>query len=94
MLRTVGRQDLSRRALIKTDGLIDMRDQATQMHAAMVLTTPQLAKLSPEELAVQFANAELRLRNARTSCRRAIAVNQLKWLTDQSRILYVSRRQI
>ena len=63
------------------------------MHAAMVLTTPQLAKLSPEELAVQFASAELRFRNARTSSRRAMTLNQLKWLTDQSRVLYVDRRQ-
>lgn len=70
-----------------------MRDQVRQMHAAMVLTTPQLAKLSPEELAVQFASAELRLRNARTTSRRAMALNQLKWLTDQSRVLYVARRQ-
>jgi hypothetical protein len=71
-----------------------MRDQPARMHAPMVLTTMELANLSPEELGVQFTSAELRFRNARTSSRRAITLNQLKWLTDQSRVLHVAKHQI
>jgi len=51
---------------------MEMRDQPARMHAPMVLTTMELANLSPEELGVQFTSAELRFRNARTSSRRAI----------------------
>ena len=73
---------------------VEMRNQPDRMHAPMVLTTMELARLSPEELGVQFISAELRFRNARTSCLRAMTLNQLKWLTDQSKVLHVAKQQI
>jgi hypothetical protein len=74
--------------------IVDMRDQPERMYTPMVLTTRELARLSPEELGVQFTSAELRFRNARTSCLRALTLNQLKWLTYQSRVLHVAKQQI
>jgi hypothetical protein len=71
-----------------------MRETPERMRAPMVLTTTQLARLSPEELGMQFTSAELRFRNARTSSTREMTLNQLKWLTDQSKVLHVTKQQI
>ena len=72
-----------------------MRDQPARLPTLMVLTTMELAIIPrPRNSVCNSRVPSFTFVLRESSSRREITLNQLKWLTDQSRVLHVAKREI